>query len=631
MNTFAMAVVSIIKIAPDSDLKDKEKECINLLKKCDDAYYNDEGLINDILYDEVKERVKKLFPNNSYFKDVGSSVMMNKVKHEYPMLSLDKCKTMEEVLKWCDKIGLDESDFLIFQPKIDGVSGSNNYNKENLVQILKRGNGKVGQDITHIKKYVNGLKEVIEDVDNICIRGEFYIPKSFKGSFSSDKPLRNICSGFINRKENLEEQKSIHFIAYQVFGKDFEYESDKMIFLKGLGFKIPEYFLIKKYEIEKFYNRYLKEFRDYWPYETDGIVLKINNVSKQKEINSKWIVNHHEHHQISLKPPPKSEETTLKNIEWQISRNGRLIPVAVFEPIIIDNSEIRRCTLHNYETVVNHKLYYENKIIISKAGEIIPYFERNLHYNPCQKTDIIPDKCPCCGNTLITLGVNLICDNNKCDEQQIQKIIYYIQKAEMEGVSEQTIRTLYEKYFIDNILDLYSLKEVKNRLIQLDGFGEKKVNNLLEQIEKSKNVSIINFLDRLGIEDVGKKSLKKLNIKTIQNFIDFNDPTYVIGQRIIEWKNNEDNIRLFNNLISILNTKEEKINMNGKKVCMTGKGHKGRKELIKDIEEKGDEFVSSITKDTNILICEDVNGNSSKLEKARKLGIILINYQDYFS
>lgn len=248
----------------------------------------------------------------------------------------------------------------------------------------------------------------------------------------------------------------------------------------------------------------------------------------------------------------------------------------------------------------------------------------------------LPKICPSCKSDLIFEGVHIKCNNNNCFEKNIQQIIYWVKECKMEGIAETTIRTLFEKKFIINIIDLYLLNNKFSLIKDLEGFGEKKINNLKEQIEKSKSMSVIKFLSRLGINLVGEKAIKKLNINTLEDFWNFNDTTYVIGQNLISYRNNNE--IFIKDLIKNLNIIEvnyniiNKVNKENKgNISMTGKGPLGRKELIKIIEEKGYNFIDSISKDINTLICDNIHSNSSKLIKAKKLNIVLKTYDEFFN
>jgi len=198
----------------------------------------------------------------------------------------------------------------------------------------------------------------------------------------------------------------------------------------------------------------------------------------------------------------------------------------------------------------------------------------------------------------------------------------------MEGVSTATIQTLYDYKLLTNIVDLYNLKNHRDEILKINGFGENKVDNLLDQIEKSKKMNVVQFLSRIGIENVGEKGLINLGIKSIQDFWNLTQSDYVNGQTIIEFKKN--NIDFINQMIDIIQPTDIMIKNSNGKVCMTGTGPKGRKELIEIIEKKGFEFVGSVDKDTNILLCEDITSGSNKLEKAKKLGIKLMSYDEFF-
>lgn len=237
---------------------------------------------------------------------------------------------------------------------------------------------------------------------------------------------------------------------------------------------------------------------------------------------------------------------------------------------------------------------------------------------------MIPEFCPSCKEKLLIEGIHLVCKNKQCEEQQILKIVYWCETLEMVSFSKSSIRTLFNAKKIKKIYDLYKLSE---KDFDIDGFGDKKTQNALLQINKTKELTIGVFCKAL-IDGIGEKAMKKLNINTPEELFNFNDSTYIIGQNIIEYvsENKED----IQNLLSVIKIKQEKV-MSGKKVCMTGTGHKKRKELEEDIVAKGDTPSDSISKDTQILVCEDVNGTSSKLVKARKLGIVLMSYPEYFN
>jgi len=601
-------------------------EIVKKLLEAKEVYYNKVPIMTDQQFDDLEDQLRELDPNNNYFKIVGTTEVKNKkIKHNIPMLSCQKAKTIEEVQKWLNKI-LDHKEELIIEPKIDGLSCTIFYKNGHIDYISTRGDGKIGQDISHISKYID-IPNTIDILRDIEIRGELYLPKDTKFPNSNNKPLRNLAVGLINRKDNREDLKYIKFIAYQIINSSNHKESEDISQLKDWWFEsIASKMVYSIEDIEYYFKKYKDSFRGFWNFETDGLVLIVNNKDLHLSIDSKWIVEHHHHWNIALKPESESQSTILLDIEWNVSRNGNIIPVAKIQPINIGGSIIKRVTLNNYKNVKSLNLGWNDLIEISRSNDVIPFFQRVINHISPDKIDI--SICPSCNSKLIYEGVHIRCPNSNCEEQKIQKIIYWVQQCEMENLSGETVRTLFNYGVIQYIQDLYCID--RKYLEGIPGIGQIKADNIIKQIEKSKTMTVIQFINRLGIILVGEKAVKKMGIKTIQDLWDFKDDTSVVGQNLIAYT--VQHKQFIEDLLQYLNIIEEKgdNNMDKIKICMTGTGPKGRKELIKDIESKGYIFVDSITKETNILLCEDKNSGSSKLEKAKKLGIKIIEYKEFF-
>lgn len=240
---------------------------------------------------------------------------------------------------------------------------------------------------------------------------------------------------------------------------------------------------------------------------------------------------------------------------------------------------------------------------------------------------LIPTHCPSCHSKVKVDGIHLICDNPKCNEQVVQKITHWAKNCEMDGVAESGIRSLVDAGKISSVRDLYNLTE--KSLDGLAGWGESRIANLLDQLESTKEMSIGQFVDRLGVDLVGEKAMTKMGIKSVADLWAFKDTTYVIGQNLVEYLNeNKDFVK---DLLSVIVIKAPKTAAKGaRSIALTGTGPKGRKELADEIAAKGDVFVDSVGKDTDILLCEDTNGSSSKLTKATKMGVKLMTYEEYF-
>lgn len=634
---------------------EKINNLVNELIEMKKNYYNDSDpnvIKNDEIFDSKERELYLLDPNNEYFTLVGVIPNIDaKIKHNIPMLSLQKANSLAEINKFFIRLNINESFSFLIQPKVDGLSATIKYKNGIVEYISTRGDGYYGRDITHLLKYLN-IPTKINLNHEIEVRGELYLPKSYLETFNTDeiKSLRNIASGLVNRKcdhENFLEVKNLRFIAYQLVGlNEILTEYNCISMLMNLGFRtfnsVENVIEMETYNsladesnylevLECFYNSYLSSFKELWEYETDGLVIIINERNMHEKINSKWEVSHHNHYNIALKPPNILKRTKLIDIHWNVSKHGYIIPTGKFKPVEIDNAIIQYATLNNYENVKKMKLHIGDDILVSRRNSVIPCIEENLSVH--DKSNFNDDifVCPSCKSTLIISGVQLRCINVDCDEQKIQRLIHWIKKCDMKNISEQTIRSLYNTNILSTPTDLYDLRHHVEKIQQIQGFGDKKINNLINEIEQSKVMTIDQFIECLGIESVGKKAVQKLNIKTYDDFMKYNDSSYIIGKRLIDFR--DSNIEYIQKLIDyvvIIHSIETTNSLNNKrKICMTGKGPKTRTELISLIEKNGDVFVSSITKDLDILLCEDINGNSSKLQKARKLGIKLLSYDNY--
>ncbi|HNX23053.1 MAG TPA: hypothetical protein PKG60_03340 [Spirochaetota bacterium] len=609
-------------------------EIVRLLTDAREAYYNtDTPVMTDAEFDALEDKLRAIDPENKYFSSVGSgSPAADKIKHEIPMLSMGKAKTMDDIISWIKRLNLKDDEKFIIEPKIDGLSATCRYKEGKLVYTATRGDGEYGQDISHITEYVKDIpRNVSFTREDIEVRGELYLPRN-TGFDTGGRPLRNNCVGLINRKENREGLKYVRFAVYQIRGMDSNTsESGRIDLLGKNGFNAVDYSLAAgSGEIELFYSRYMERLRAEWEYETDGLIVSVDNRRLFEEIDSRWILDHHHHYAIALKPPAEFRETTLKDVVWQVSRQGNLIPVALFEPVIIGGARLGRATLNNFENVKKLKIERGDTLIVQRANDVIPFVYGNKSSAGRENFtgEIIAAECPSCKSLPVQSGVHLRCINPDCREQIIQRIIYWVRNCSIENVAEASIRKLFDLGRIKGIKDLYELTE--KDFEGIEGFAEKKTLNFISEVRNSKKMTPAELISRLGIPLVQKKSLVKMGIYTIQGFLDFNDDGYVIGKNIIEWRNDEANRKLLDELLGVLEIVDEEKKESSGKVCMTGKGPGKRNDLIRIIEEMGYEYSPTVTKDLAILICDDVNGKSSKLDNARKNGINLMSYEEFF-
>ncbi len=609
-------------------------EIVRLLTDAKEAYYNsDTPIMSDAEFDELEEGLKRIDPGNPYFSSVGTVLEQGeKIRHKTPMLSMAKAKNIDDVRTWLKRLAGVEIHGFVLEPKIDGLSATCRFSGGKLLYVATRGDGEVGQDVTHIAGYVSDIPQNLSFTkDEIEIRGELYLPRNTEYN-TEGKPLRNSCVGLINRKENRSDLKYVRFAVYQIVGLDnVRLESERIKLLRDSGMNAVQFSTASDIsEIEEYFQSYMNEFRDRWEYETDGLILSVDDRGLFDEIDSMWVVDHHHHYAIALKPPSQSRETKIRDIIWQVSRQGNLVPVALFEPVVIGGAKLERATLNNYENVVRLRVQSGDSLVVQRANDVIPFVQENRssHGRSGFNEELVARECPSCRSKPVRSGVHLRCVNPSCEEQAIQRIIYWVKSCDIENVAEATVRTLFSLGRIRNIRDLYNITE--KDFDGVEGFAEKKITNFITEVRSSKSMTPRELISRLGIPLVQKKSLVKLGISTVDDFLSYNDDTYVIGRNIIEWRSDASNMTLFNELLGVLELAEETGGAAKGKVCMTGKGPGKRNELIKIIEDMGYEFSNTVTKDLAILICEDVNGKSSKLDNARKSGIKLMSYEEFF-
>ena len=620
------------------------KAVVSRLTAAREEYYNPSGnstgtmVMGDAEFDSLEDWLQEHDPKNSYFTLVGAISTGKKVYHEVPMYSAAKAKTVEDVADWLKRVGAEGTSLLI-EPKIDGLSAKLVYRNKVPHLAATRGDGTVGQDISHVLPYLNipqRLSTPLVAESDIEIRGEIYLPKDTTLPNPENKPLRNLAAGLIGRRDNQEDLKHLRFVAYKTPGRG---DLQDLLSIGGLGFSIVKHTMVTNLsDAEKAYEIYLATLRAQWEYETDGLMLIINNSQLWPEINSKYVVTHHEHHTLAWKPLSEAVNTTLVSITSQVSRSGNLIPVANITPVIIGGRKVSRASLSSWSTVFRMGLQANTNVCMEVSNDVIPYLSTNLDNGIKQReltkdspelySNLTPVVCPSCGSTLIRDGVHLKCANqSRCPAQQLYQILHWCETTGMEFFSEASVRLLLDSGLIHGIPDLYLL--VPSTLASLPGFGAAKVANAMAQIEKSKELSIATFCSAL-IDGVGRKSVNQLNIHSFSDLLSFDDKQYVIGQRIQQYvaANREFLIGLEKHLrITVPKART----VTSRNVCMTGTGHKGRKELQAEIESKGDAYAPSVTKDTHILVCEDPNAETTKLQKARKAGVKLMSYQEYFN
>jgi DNA ligase (NAD+) len=600
---------------------------------------------------------------------VGFSGGGAKIRHRVPMLSMGKAKNLEETEKWLKRLDLPAETALTVQPKIDGLSASLYYRDSQLRYVATRGDGESGQDISHISAYLDDIPSNIHFTDEpVEIRGELHLPKD-TGYETGGKPLRNNCVGLINRKDDRENLHFVRFLAYQIVWPESGHlssggtaasisalradprlasEFEKIDILKENGFYTFDKWRLAAAGVEEpedtgmvselvrqiggVYEEYIDSLRDGWNFETDGLIIAVDNNTLHDGIDERWVVDHHHHYSLAFKPPSQAALTPLREVLWQVSRQGNLTPVAVFEPIEMGGATLERASLHNADNVRRLKLADGDRILVERANDVIPYVRDNPSGSDREEDfkdpSLWPEVCPSCGSIPEENGVNLTCLNPECRDRVLQSILYWVRQGEIEQVALKSLEALYDAGKLRTIRDLYTLKA--EDFTDLEGFGDKKIANFVEQVSAARSMSAVELISRLGIPMVQKKSLARLGISTLEDFYSFEDDSYVIGQRIVQWKNEPGNLEFLNQLLEVIDIREDAaVRERRGVVCLTGKAPVPRKALSAALESRGWSVAGAVTKETILVVCDDPTGRSTKLKKARDAGIEIMTYEDF--
>lgn len=651
-------------------MKQRYDELIALIEKANYEYYTlDNPTLTDREYDnmmsellDIEEKYPELRRPDSPTQKVGGEIIseFKKVQHKIPMFSIADVFNESEIVAFDERVRKEfPNPSYVCELKIDGLAVSLIYENGIFKSAATRGNGTIGEDITHNVKTIKSLPLRLNKPETIEVRGEIYMPKKSFNKLNEQRekngePLfqnpRNAAAGSIRQLDSsIAKSRNLDAFLYHVPATTKKTHYEALMELKELGFIVnPNIKLVHNISEILDYIEEWTERRDELPYEIDGIVIKVNDIHMQKELGNtakypKWV--------IAYKFPAEEVKSKLTDIVCTVGRTGQITPNAVFDPVKVMGSTIRRATLHNEKYIQDKDLRIGDMILVHKAGDVIPEVVGPVLSE--RKTELpiyhMPDTCPICGTKLVPTEsqIDLMCPNDDCPARNIESLIHYSDRKAMniEGLGERIIEDFYNMHIINNIIDIYNLKDKKEELIELEGFGDKSVNNLLETIENSKKVSLEKLLYAIGIKGIGEKNAKilakkyntldKLMAASESELQSIPDIGPILAQNIIIFFNNPENIELINNLKSIgMNTTylgsttKENENFIGKRFVVTGTLEKyTRDEIQALIEENGGLWSSSVTKNTAAVIVGDNPG--SKYDKAKELNIPIWSETDF--
>ena len=650
---------------------DRMNEIIELLNKYAYEYYTlDKPSVEDAEYDRLMQeliRIESSHPEwvrlDSPTRKIGGEVIseFEKVTHRVPMMSLGNVFNEEEIRDFDEKVSkVFPNHEYVCELKIDGLAFNLEYKDGVFVRAATRGNGIVGEDITHNVKTIKSIPHVLKEKVDLDIRGEIYMSKkSFnklnerqkeKGENIFQNP-RNAAAGSIRQLDSsVAASRGLDVFLYHYPETPFKTHYETLMYMKKLGFVVnPNIRLCKNIdEVLSFIHEWTEK-RNTLPYEIDGIVIKVNDIEQQRELGftakvPKWAT--------AYKFPPEHVLTKLTDIIFTVGRTGQITPNAVLEPVRVMGSTISRATLHNSDYCVEKDIRIGDYVYIYKAGDVIPAVDRVelKRRNGSEKPFEMIKYCPMCGSNLVQKNgmVDYFCENIHCPARKIEGLIHFVSRGAMNilGLGDRIMEDFFNYGYIKEFSDIYKLDKYKEELTLLEGFGNKSIEAILKSIEESKQNSLDRLLFALGINGIGAKTAKLLckYYTTIDSLIDATEeelatirdigPTLSIN--IVNYFKDEKNIEEINELRKLgvnmtYNGKKiiEDENFKDKKFVITGSFDNISRDEIKEfIEERGGLTSDSVSKITDVVLVGEAPG--SKRDKAIELNIPIWNQAKLF-
>ena len=646
----------------DNKIK-KMKELCEVINNASIAYYvNDNPIMSDKQWDKLYNQLLELeaqtgivLPNSPSQKIGGDALdKFVKVPHKAKLYSLDKAQSLEEIQAWLvrnQNIQDFEQKFSV-EYKFDGLPIAVLYQNGVMVQALTRGNGEVGEDVTLQAKTIRSLPLSIDCKDTIVVQGEVIMKLSELEQYNKStedklKNARNAAAGALrNLDPKVTASRNLDFFAYNInYSENEVFDTQEKIhkFLIDQNFLVEKFFklvstiddIAKIIEIED-HNRHVID------YLIDGLVIKVNDRAVQEELG---FTAKFPRSMLAYKFDAEETSTKLMDITWQIGRTGKLTPVAELEATELCGVTVKRATLNNYNDILRKKVKIGDDVFIRRSNEVIPEILAVAQTYPTSKTIQKPTNCPVCGAALRETIANLYCPNHwNCSKQIIGRLTHFASRQAMniEGLSIKTIQQLYEAYKVSTFADLYRL--TKEQLLALEGFKDKKADNILTSLNNSKSPELAALIFALGIEGVGQKmakvlasqfgSLESLSKATVVDLDQIPDIAEITATDIVEYFADEFNMAQISELstVGVNAVVEEKTVIDsvfsGKKIVLTGGLNRfSRTDASKLIESLGGICTSSVSKSTNFVIAGTDAG--SKLTKAQELGIAILSEEDF--
>lgn len=636
---------------------------IKILNKYAYEYYVlDNPTVSDKEYDELYDKLVKLEKEtgvvlfNSPTKRVGGEPISAFKKHTHikRLYSLDKATSNEELLAFNKRINKQDEDLeFTIEYKFDGLTICLTYQDGKFMRATTRGNGITGEDVTAQVMTIKSFPLTIDYQGTVEVQGEAIIRLSTFNEYNrtAEEPLKNprnaVAGAIRNLDPKVTERRKVEIMFYNVnymSNGRLKSQIECVEFLRKQGFKVHP-FLKKCKGIEQVIKAIeeVEKTRKDLDILTDGAVIKLNDFTLREKLGEtdkfpRWA--------IAFKFEAEEVTTILTDVVWQVGRTGKLTPLGLVESVELAGATVKKATLNNYGDLMRKGVKKNCRVLIRRSNEVIPEILGTTEYYENSQEIEKPSECPYCKTKLVEVGANIFCPNKECAPRIIAKLTNFASKngVNIEGFSEMTASLLLEKFNVKNYSDLYTLD--KQLILSLEGFKLAKTQNLLTAIENSKQVELSNFIYALGIENVGKKtardlskrflSIDRLITATKEELLQVEEVGEIIANGIVEYFANEQNVQEIEKLKSLGMTILEQTTsqrtgvFSGEKVVLTGTLTEfKREEASKIIERLGGEVVGSVSKNTTMVLAGESAG--SKLEKARKLGIKIIDQETFKS
>ena len=638
---------------------EKMKELVEKLNRYAKLYYEEDApTVSDAEYDALYDELRALEESEGYsLKNspthrVGGAPQKKfaESQHLLRLYSLDKCKSTEELAEWYGKLSktIGRVPELTAEYKFDGLTLNILYSEGKLQKAATRGDGVTGEEVTAQVRTIAGVPREIAYKGTIEIQGEGIMRLSALEEYNrtADEPLKNARNGAAGAIRNLDPSvtagRKLSFMAYNIGYSDRHFASQVEMhdFLSAEGFETEGDFTVVSDErgAEEFCKR-VEEIREKLDFLIDGVVFKVNDTALRDEIGytekfPKWA--------IAYKFRADEMTTVLRDVVWQVSRSAKLNPLAVLDPVDIGGVTVRRATLNNYGDILKKKVRIGDRVFIRRSNDVIPEITGVAEENPEAKQVEKPTVCPACGAPVREEGAFLYCTGEHCAPQIVSMLDHFASKDAMdiEGFSEKTAEQFYNELGIRTPLQL--LRLTKEDIVDLDRFGDKKAENLIAAIEKSKTTTMDRLLFALGIDGIGKKTAKDLtkrfgNFKSLigakkEDLLAVDGIGEILACNISDYFADPENIAaldaLFEAGVTVTEADRKSGAFDGMRVVLTGSlPTLKRGEATALIEDNGGEVAASVSKTVDLVVAGADAG--SKLEKAQKLGIKIIDEDEF--